>query len=353
MNIAVCFPFSSSRENELERFIVETSFLLIQQHPEYKFIIIADKRAAEQIPFFSNIETLIIKPVSNNALLKKLWFDIKLPSLLKKVKADLFLSFQNDCSSIASIPQCVYIWDPEKTKKTYLRNVQLIFTPSDLVKEELIEKNGIPAEKVTVVYPSANKMFKLISEEEKKTIKNKYSDSKEFFLFNSNFSMQEDLINLLKSFSHFKKRQQSNFKLLLTAPINSFFDESLASYKYRGDVRFIDTNDKQEMALITASAYAVVLPFNTNDNIQVSLNTMRSGVPVIAVKGSVVAEVAKDAALFAETDMAKDIGEKMMQVYTDENYRFKLIENGKPIAEVYTNEKAAEILWQSILKLLK
>ena len=84
--------------------------------------------------------------------------------------------------------------------------------------------------------------------------------------------------------------------------------------------------------MITASAYAVVLPFNTNEDIIAALNAMRSGVPVIAVKNSIINEVAGDAALYAETETTKDIGEKMIQVYTDENYRFKLIEKGKQVA---------------------
>ena len=203
------------------------------------------------------------------------------------------------------------------------------------------------------MYPAANKMFEPINEEEKAAIKNKYSEGKEFFLFNSIFSRPQDLIDLLKSFSYFKKRQQSNFNLLLTTPINSFFEKSLASYKYRNDAKFIDTNDKQEQVLITASAYAVVLPFNTNEDLIVALNTMRSGVPVIAVKNSIVNEASEDAALYAETKATKDIGEKMIQVYTDENYRFKLIEKGKQVAANYTDEKAAGILWQSILKVLE
>ena len=66
-------------------------------------------------------------------------------------------------------------------------------------------------------------MFEPINEQEKEAIKNKYSEGKEFFLFNSIFPGQEDFIDLLKSFSHFKKRQQSNFKLLLIASIKFIF----------------------------------------------------------------------------------------------------------------------------------
>jgi len=354
MNIGVYYPFSITGElPETQSFIVETFFLLIKQHPEHSFFMTTYKKSVKQFSFCPNIETIVVNPVSKNILLKKIWWDIKLPAILKKIKADLFISFHNACSSTVSIPQCLFIQDIEKIKKTNIKKAQLLLVTNNLMKRELIEKYGMPEKKITVVYPSANKMFEPINEEEKMAIKNKYSEGKEFFLFNSIFSRQQDLIDLLKSFSHFKKRQQSNFKLLLTTPINSFFEKSLAGYKYRNDVKFIDTNDKQEQALITASAYAVVLPFNTNENLMAALNTMRSGVPVIAVKNSVVNEVTEDAALYAETETTKDIGEKIIQVYTDESYRFKLVEKGKKVAATYTNEKAAEILWQSILKVLE
>lgn len=354
MNIAVCSPVSLNSElSEKSRFIVETLFILIKEHPEHVFYIMTDKKSAGQFSLYSNTETIVVNPVSKNLLLKRIWWDMKLPSVLKKVKADLFISFDNACSSTVSIPQYLFIQDIEKIKKVHIKKARILLATDNLTKKELIEKHGVPEQKITVVYPSANKMFGLINEEEKSIIKNKYSEGKEFFLVNIIFSSLEDLIDLLKSFSHFKKRQRSNFKLLLTTPINSFFEKSLAGYKYRNDVKFVDINDKQEQALITASAYAVVLPFNTNDNIIAALNAMRSGVPVIAVKSAVMNEVAEDAAFYAQTGAPKDIGEKMMQVYTDENFRFKLIEKGKQVTTTYTSEKSAEVLWQSILKVLE
>lgn len=352
MNIAFFLPSLIRDFNALQEFIVETSFLTIRQHSEHKFIIITDKRFPEQFPFYSNMEIIVLTPLSKNRLLEKIWLDIKLPGILKKVKADLFISFQNTCPSTVSIPQCLFIQNIETIKRTHLKRAQLLIVTNNLMKRELIENHSVPEKKITIMYPAANKMFGPINEEEKTAIKNKYSEGKEFFLFNGIFPGQQDFINLLKSFSHFKKRQQSNFKLLITTPVNSFFEESLADYKYRNDAKFIDTNDKQEQVLITASAYAVVLPFNTNEDLIAALNTMRSGVPVIAVKNSIVNEVAEEAALYAEAEATKDIGEKMIQAYTDENYRFKLIEKGKQVAATCTNEKAAGILWQSILKVL-
>ncbi|HMK20303.1 MAG TPA: glycosyltransferase [Chitinophagaceae bacterium] len=351
MNIAVYSPVSKDINGA--GFIVETFFLLAKQHPENRFIIITDQKPTEQFSFHSNIETILVRPLSENAILRKIWWDIKLPAILKKVKADLFLSFHNACSLTAVIPQLLIIQDLERARKAHIKKVKLLVVSCGSMKKKLIEKFEIGEEKIAVIYPPANKMYEPANEQEKEAVKNKYSEDKEFFLSNGIFPEQKNFIDLLKSFSHFKKRQQSSFKLLVIASSNSFFQKSLEGYKYRNDVKVIDIKDKQEEALITASAYAVVLPFNTNEDMIAGLNATRSGVPVIAVKNSKINEAFGDAASYSETKATKDVGEKMMQVYTDENYRTRLIEKGKHVAGNYTSEKTAELLWQSIIKALE
>ncbi len=126
----------------------------------------------------------------------------------------------------------------------------------------------------------------------------------------------------------------------------------LSAYKYRDDIKFIATKDKNIQAAITAAAYAAVLPFNTTGDVIAALNAMRSEVPVIATKQSSIHEVAGDAAIYAENEI-KDIGDKMIQLYTNEDIRSGLIEKGKEWVKGFTHEKASELLWQSILKAYK
>ena len=110
MNIAI-YPLV------LDDFIVETFFFLAKQQPNHRFIIITDQKPAEQFSFYSNIETILVKPSLKNALFKKVWRDIKLPAILKKVNADLFISSHNAFSLTASIPQLMMIQNLEKTRK--------------------------------------------------------------------------------------------------------------------------------------------------------------------------------------------------------------------------------------------
>ena len=353
MNIAMYLSGSTVDDSShIQAFIVETSFLLVSQHSDHRFIIITEEKLAEQFSRYPNAETIPLKPLSNG-LLKMIWWDIKLPTMLKKVRADIFISFRNVCSPAASIPQFMFINDLEKIKRTHLERARSLFVPGNSIKDKLVRDHSIPEQKIKIVYPSANKMFGIINDEEKAITKNKYSTNGEFFLFNSIFPAKEDFITLLKAFSHFKKRQQSGFKLVLTLPLNSFFERSLAGYKYRNDVVLVGTRTRQELALITASAYAVVLPYDNHESLVMGLNAMRSGTPVITVKQSMINEVAPGAALYADSDAVKDIGEKMIQVYTDESYRFKLIEKGKQVAAANTGERSADVLWQSISEELR
>ena len=350
MNVAIYSPVLENRD--WTDFIVETFCLLAEIHPEHRFIIITDQKPAKNFSDNSKIETVLVKPLSKNGFLNKIWWDIKLPSILKKAKTDLFISSVNVCSLATAIPQIMVIQNLEKTKKAHVNKAQLVIAPNKQIKRRLFEKFEIKEEKIAIIYPSPNKMFEPINEQKKEMMKSKFSDGKEFFLFNSIFPAQKDFIELLKSFSHFKKRQQSNFKLLVMAPSNSFFEKNLENYKYRNDVKVITIKDKSGEALIIGSAYATVLPFNANEDMIAALKAIRSGTPIIAVKNSIINEAFGDAVLYSETETTKNIGEKMMQVYTDENFRTRLIEKGKKVAEEYTSENAAQMLWQSIIKAL-
>ena len=349
MTIAVWSPSLWAEEySNSGHFIVETFLSLVLRHPDKKFFIITATAPRNSFP--KNTETLFVKPMPRIALLKKIWWDARMPAILKENKTDLFLSFENRCSLTASIPQSILIQPGETIKPAFIKKAQLVFVLNESLRNQLKTNFDVQDKKITTISPFASRRFNVADEKEKEYIKAEHSDGKEFFLYSSDFPRKEDLIELLKSFSHFKKRQQSSFKLLLLTDSNSFFEKSLSSYKYRSDVKFI--GKKHDPAMITASAYGVVLPFNNNEDMIAALNSMRSGVPVIATKNSVISEMAGDAVLYAEKEV-NDIGDKMMQLYKDENYRSSLIEKGKSLAATFTQEKTAEQLWQSIIKSLR
>lgn len=353
MTIALWLPFSKKGFYDPEDFIVETIHHFARRASDEKFFLLTDAAPSIQITFPGNTEIIITRPLQQNMLFKRIWWDVKLPTVLRKLKADLFISFVYECSLTAAIPQFIVVDDAKRLTTSFIKKAQSVFVMNASIKAQLTKTHKVSQpEKIVVFYPAPGREYSPVDANKREAIKEEFSQGKEFFLCNTRVKKQGDLIQLLRSFSHFKKRQQSSFKLLLLAEPNAFFEKPLSSYKYRNDVALIATKDKNIQAAITGSAYAVVLPFNTKDDMIAALNAMRSAVPVITTKSSAVREIAGDAALYAENEV-KDIGEKMIQLYTNENFRSALIEKGRERVKGFTHEKAAEFLWQSIIKAYK
>ena len=352
MRIALNFlQLYKNGSSQSKDFIVETLFLLIRQHPEHTFIIITNQKLPDTSYFLPNTEVVIIKNPPQNLLLKKLWGDVKMRRILKKAKADVLLVFENDSPVTTAVPKCIMVSGIKKIRPGNIKNAQSLVVLNKSVKQELIKKHKTPTEKVFVLYPYPGKIFKPVESESRENIKSEYSDGLEYFLYNSILEGR-DFVKLLKSFSHFKKRQQSRFKLLLLTQSSPSFEKTLSNYKYRSDVTFIQAKNRNDESMLVASAYAVALPFDANEDMFAALNAMQAGVPVITAADSIVNEIADNASANAEPGTIKDIGDKMIRVYTDESYRSELIDRGKTIAAKFTPERSADILWQSIMKAL-
>lgn len=342
MNIAVYIPLL----NRIQKsdFIVGTFFPLFKHFKDQKIFLITDVTELS-IPHF---EIISVKPPPQNILLKKLWIDKVLSGQLRKIKADVFISTDNFCIPKASFPQLILMPDPEKLKLSYTKKADLVVN-SETDRQRLITKMHLVPNKIMIVHPSPQKEFFPIADDKRKSIKEKYSECKEYFLVSARFQKKDEFINLLKSFSHFKKRQQSSFKLLLMIDSNTLLEKDIENYKYRNDVILLRSNSDKEEAAITAAAYAMIFPLYTDRDMRAVLNTMQSGVPVIATKNPTINESAGDAVLYAENEI-KDLGEKMMQLYRDESLRSQLIERGKEEVQNYTEENSAAQLWQAIMK---
>jgi hypothetical protein len=99
--------------------------------------------------------------------------------------------------------------------------------------------------------------------EDREKIKEKYTGGTEYFLYTGPIYPPDPLITLLKAFSHFKKWQQSNMKLVMAGSVNrktGKLKEKLATYKYREDVIIIENPVTELLHELAAAAYAPVVP---------------------------------------------------------------------------------------------
>ena len=349
-------------------FIHECFKRITHDHPEHQFIFIFDRPFDPRFVYEKNVTSVVIGPPARHPVLWKWWYDVKIPQVLKKYKADIFVSADGFCSLSTSVPQCLVIHDlaflhhPAFIKKShlifykrytplFLKKAGSIATVSAFTKADIHQRYKIDNEKISVVYNAAKPVFKPLTDDLKFNVKLKYTEGKEFFLYSGAIHPRKNLLNLLKGFSLFKKRLKSNFKLVIAGRLAwkyESFLKDLETYKYRHDVILTGYLPEEELVSLTASAYALVYPSLFEGFGVPVLEAMQSGVPVITSASSAMEEIAGDAALYADVTTPFDIGEKMMNLYKDENQRDMLIQKGLQKAGEYSWQKTSTLLWQSI-----
>lgn len=354
MKIAVIVRslFDGSQINE-KAFIEDLLSTLVIQHKSLKLLIIADKKAVFSFSNSSNIEFADLGTAGKTVFQNKYLWEIKLPRILRKNEADVLISFDGQCSKLLKLPQILSGFELLQLSSGNIKKAKTVIVNSEWEKEELGKIFNTQKEKVDVMTLAIKEMYKPVEESEREKTKVTYCDGKEYFLYPGKLHQGDSFISLLKSFSHFKKRQQSSMKLMLFSKPGKKSLESLSSYKYRNDVVIIEKPNDIEEASLIGSAYAVIVPQSNSQSIFITLKSFQSAVPVLALENSSVREYAGDAALYFENETEKGIAEKMIRIYTDENLRTELINKGKNRAKNFTIQKSADLLMNCIQKAVK
>ncbi len=351
-------------------FLYETFSRITKSYPEHEFIFIFDRPYHQRFLFGKNVIPVVAGPPARHPLLWKWWYDVKVPAVLRTYKADVFVSCDGFCSLRTKVPQCLVVHDlaflhhPAHIKKThllfykkytpaFLGKAKAIATVSEFSRRDIMSRYKITSGNIDVVYNGVKEVYRPVTGEVRESVKLKYTGGREYFVYAGAIHPRKNLVNLLKAFSVFKKRQQSNMKLLLAGRLAwkyESFVENLKSYKYRNDVVMTGYVEEQELSKIIGSAYAMVYPSLLEGFGVPVLEAMKCDVPVLTSAGSAMQEITKDAALYADPESYTGIADKMMLLYKDENRRKELILAGRQIAAQYTWQKTAELLWQSIEK---
>jgi glycosyltransferase involved in cell wall biosynthesis len=371
MRVAVNTRFWSNDYSEgYGNFTREICSRLARNHPGDTFIFISDKAFVNRENLPANVIPVIVKPVARHPLLWKYWYDVLIPAVLKKYKADVFLTLYGFCSLRTKVPQCLVIhdlaflhfphfipalhrWYYQRFTPSMIRKARQIITVSNYSEHDIIVHYPHAAGKLAVVYNAASDHFQQLESTEKEKIKLKYTEGKEFFICIGAVHPRKNLINLLKAFSWFKKRQQTNMQLLIAGRLAWHYDdflEKLETFRFKKDVKLLGYVPAPELPGLVASAYGLVYPSLFEGFGLPLLEAMQCGVPVISSNGGAMPEIAADVALYCDPDNAEEMGQQMAQLYKDENLREMLIQRGFTRARNFSWDDAAEKVWATLMK---
>ena len=159
-------------------FLHESLKRLINKYPEHEFIIMTD-HADDKFLFSRKKCNRCYYPstFARHPLLRKLWFDFKLPAILKKYKADVFVScrwilFAGNtsylnvfyCMTLLSytIPMPLknqHLFFYKRYFPKFLHKATSIATGSAYLKKDLSLRYKIAEDKIDVVAPCSQRSF--------------------------------------------------------------------------------------------------------------------------------------------------------------------------------------------------
>ncbi len=274
MRIAINIDGVSPNDNIWNKMVEMLFQHIAAQQLQHLFVFISGKSAPENWVKPVNVSRIVIGNPPSTGLSFKLWYDYKLSSFLKKQKVDVFVNVDAVCSLRSNIPQILLVKDLaflssgpktnangfiKKRLQKSLAKAEKIIVFNQQSQTQLIENYTI-ADKIALSNLFADPNLQPMDWQEKEAIKEKYSEGKEFFLYSMTKENPIDLFVLLKAFSLFKKRQQSNMQLLLAGETKWFpnnFIEKLATYKYRNEIKILDGLREDAIFNLTASAYCL------------------------------------------------------------------------------------------------
>ena len=258
-------------------FTNETLKRMVLNNPKVQFFFLFDRAFDKSYIYAKNVVPIVIPPPARHPILWSIWFNISVSFWLKKNQPDLFLSPDGFACLTTKTKQLSVIHDlafehfedgiqqshlkyMRKNSPKFANKVNRIATVSQFSKKDIIDKYKINPAKIDVVFNGANNLFQQISKTEKDEIKEKYSVGLDYFLYVGSIHPRKNVASLLQAFDSFKSQTNSNFKLVLTGRMawkTSAVSNIYNQMKYKNDVIFTGYLSNEDLAKITAEAFAL------------------------------------------------------------------------------------------------
>ena len=351
-------------------FTYQTLEHIVRNHPEHEFFFFFDRPYDPQFVFAPNVTPVVVHPQARHPILFYIWFEWSVPAMLRKYKIDLFLSPDGYMSLSTKVPTCLVIHDlafehyPEHSvwsHRMYWRHYSPLFakkasrivTVSTFSKNDISTRYGIEPSKIDVVYNGAHDEYVPLTVEDREDVKKKYADGCEYFVFAGALHPRKNIVNLLKAFVVFKKRQHTNMKLVIAGRMAWKYEEveqMRSEMLFKEDVKWVGYMNVDELSRVIGGAYALVYASLFEGFGIPILEALQCDVPAIVSNTSSMPEVAGDAGLLVDPTDVDDIANKMHLLYKDEALRNKLIVNARLQVKKFDWGRSAVNLWESMME---
>ena len=351
-------------------FTAETLRRIVLAHPEHDFFFFFDRTPDPTFIFSSNVHPIILCPQARHPILWYIFFQQSIPRALKRHKIDLFLSPDGYMSLNTKVPTLTVIHDlnfehsPDNLKPSHQRYMTYfspqfarystrIATVSEYSKQDIVNTYHIEADKIDIVYDGAHEGYHPLSPSEQRLTREQYAGGNRYFIFISTIIKRKNLATLLTAFDQFKQDDHEGTKLLVVGHRVWWKDELAKAYEqmsHKEDVVFLGRTEPEELIRLLGSAISLVYPSLYEGFGIPIIEAFQAEIPVITSNCTSMPEVAGDAAILIEPTDTDAMSNALTRVANDSNLRNQLISEGRSRRTLFSWDKTATLLWESMAK---
>jgi len=343
---------------------------MVRNHLEHKFIFIFDRDWDSSFIYADNVIPIKTFLPSRHPALWYTRFEFSIPNIIKRYKANLFLStdgyipvhpqvrtydvihdigFVHDTQSQPLIINKYY----NRYFPLFARNAHRLGTVSEYSKADIVRTWGINPDKIDVIYNGVKTVFSPLADNEQADVRNRITDGHPYFVFVGSLNQRKNVEGLLRAFDLFKQKGDFPHRLVVVGECMwsmSSIDGEIERMEHADDVIFLGRLQPADLRDVVASADALVLPsFLEGFGVPI-VEAMNCDVPVITSNCTSMPEVAGNAGLLINPHSDDEIANAMLQIATNAELRAQLIDNAKVQRQKFSWDKSAVDLWNGMMK---
>jgi glycosyltransferase involved in cell wall biosynthesis len=220
-----------------------------------------------------------------------------------------------------------------------IQNATKIIAVSHTVKNDILQKFNIDSEKIKVIYPGINDIFRTSPSLEKLAeVKKKYHLPQKFILYVGNIEPKKNIVRLIKSFENLVRHSETPHSLVIAGKFAWKYKDVLKEFRRQDSNRifFPGYISQSDLPALYSLADLFVFPSLYEGFGIPPLEAMASNTPVVCSTGGALSEIAGTSAYIVDPLSIDSITKGMKDVLQDSNLRNQLLNKGKQYVKQFT-----------------
>jgi glycosyltransferase involved in cell wall biosynthesis len=354
------------------RFTHETLSRLVKKHPDWHFVFLFDRVHSPEFIYAENVTPIELFPPARLPILIRLYYQWSVKRILQQLKPDLFYSpdglgvMNAPCKQLVTMHDLNFVHFPENIPSRYRQFLpkvtqQFVKSPNTYINTvsafsqlDIAQTYSLDTSSIAVIGNGVNDYFQPLSHAEKEKTRAIFSDTKPYFFFVGSIHARKNLVNMVKAFDQFKKRNKTNHQFLISGSpwskqdLQDIFDAT----EFKQDVVHLGRIKEAYLPSLISAADALLYVSKFEGFGIPIIEAFGCETPVITSNTTSLPEIAGDAALLADPNNVNEIAEQMSLLHNNQNLRLSLIEKGIARKAHFTWDIMAERLSENICNLL-